>query len=430
MTSPPLAVSADLFQICGDIMIITNKILCRTYQAFFGTSLKFFNWRKPEIFSGIGSIKYIPEILNSAGVSRPIIVTDSHLSKLLFPKTAEILDSAKIAYSLYSGVVPNPTEAVCQAIKEQYIKDGCDSFIALGGGSSIDASKGAAALVVRPDKTIGQLRGLLKVHRNLPPFIAIPTTAGTGSEVTVAAVITDETDKIKSAIMDMHLVPKYAVLDPQLTVGLPPDSTAYTGMDALTHAVEAYLCRRYSTPETEQYCEYAVENIFKNLERAYSDGSDIQARQALLTSSFKAGFAFTRAGVTYVHAIAHAIGGLYDMPHGFLNAVILPIALKDYGDTAVPFLAKLGSIIGIAGSTNKEKASNFIAAIENLNRSLNIPPALDGIRREDIPEITRRALKEANPLYAVPVIYDFNRLEALIEKIRTPDNSLLREASI
>ena len=296
-----------------------------------------------------------------------------------------------------------------------YLKNGCEGFIAFGGGSSMDCAKVAAARVVKPNQTVRQMRGYLKVLKKLPPFFAVPTTAGTGSETTVAAVVTDPETHEKNAINDICLRPKFAVLDPELTVGLPPHITSTTGMDALTHAVEAYIGRS-NTKQTREQAEKATKRIFDNIEEAYNNGKDYEARANMLKGSYWAGCAFTRAYVGYVHAIAHNLGGLYGTPHGLANAVILPYVLEWYGDCIYPQLAKLADIVGITGSSEAEKAQAFIAAIKKLNADMNIPTTFDFIKEEDLPTLIHRALKEGNPGYPVPRIMDYNDMEGVIRR--------------
>ena len=280
----------------------------------------------------------------------------------------------------------------------------------------MDAAKAAAARLARPEKTVPQLGGLLKVRRRVPPLIAVPTTAGTGSETTIAAVVTDGHHKY--AISDLCLIPRYAILDPTLSTGLPPRITAETGMDALTHAVEAYLSRFYNTGMTRALAESAVVAIFAHLERAYRDGASLDDRAAMLQASFDAGAAFTRASVGNVHAIAHTLGGLYGVPHGLANAVLLPLVLEDYGAAAYPRLAHLARLLGLKGDTEATRAKAFIAEIRAMNARMNVPDRLDCIRDEDIPLMARWAAQEANPVYPVPVIYDEARFARVIERAR------------
>jgi alcohol dehydrogenase class IV len=261
---------------------------------------------------------------------------------------------------------------------------------------------------------------LLKVLKKTQLFIAVPTTAGTGSETTVAALVTDTKTHHKYAIMDVFLIPKYAVLDPDLTVGLPPHITSTTGMDALTHAVEAYINWTYNTAETKRFALEAVASIFKNLESVYVDGSDIKAREAMMIASYKAGFAFTRACVGNVHAIAHTLGGLYNTPHGLANAVILPIVLEDYGEQVYSKLAQLAQAAGIAEPTESEAtaAKRFIEHIYAMNERMGIPRGFDFIEDKDIDQMIAWALKECNPLYPVPVLFDAAHYRRVIEKVR------------
>jgi len=398
-------------------MTSMNRAYCRSFQAVFNIGAHFLNWHKPILRSGPGSITSIPELLEESGAAKPLIVTGPHIRTSVLPAVLEVLNDSGTEYEIFSEVEANPSIRTCEKIRVTYELNRCDSFIAVGGGSPMDAAKAAAARIARPDRSIRQLSGLLKVGRKLPPFIAVPTTAGTGSETTIAAVITDQDTHHKAGIMDLHLIPGYAVLDPALTAELSPGITAATGMDALTHAVEAYICRTYNTKESLKDAEEAVAAIFRNLEKAYADGSDIDARNEMLTASFKAGFAFTRAGVGNVHAIAHTLGGLYDVPHGLANAVILPVVLEDYGNTIYHKLARLADITGLPGISEKERSENFIAEIRAMNSRMCIPSGLDMIKEKDIPQMITWALAEANPVYPVPVIYDRERCRHVIEKI-------------
>jgi alcohol dehydrogenase class IV len=395
---------------------------CRIFQFVFNFGAYALNWRKAIPIEGAGSIQKIPGILKQAGVTKPIVVTDPGLMSLgVAQKILSALDSAGVPYALYDKVEPNPTVDTVMAIKSLYVSQQCNGFIAIGGGSAMDAAKGAAALAVFPNKTVNQLGGLLKVWKKIPPLIAVPTTAGTGSETTIAALITDSQTHHKYAIMDLHLIPLYAILDPELTAGLPPHITAATGMDALTHAVEAYLCWTYNTKESIQFALDAVKDIFANLENVYKDGNNLQARLAMLRSSYKAGFAFTRAGVGNIHAIAHTLGGIYNTPHGLANAVIMPVVLRDYGSAVHKKLARLADAAGITGAaTDEEKANAFIAAIFAMNKRMGIPQGFDCIKDQDIPQMIAWAKKEANPLYPVPVIFDSARFEKIIQAIRLP----------
>lgn len=390
----------------------------RSFQAVFNVGARCLHWRRPIPVSGAGSIRKIPELLKKEKVSRVLVVTGPTVGKRLAPGILEELDRAGIAYTLFAEVEANPSVSTVEKIRRLYLDNRCEGFIAIGGGSPMDAAKAAAARIVRPNTPVGKMAGLLKVGKKIPPYIAVPTTAGTGSETTIAAVITDGETHHKYALMDLHLVPKYAVLDPEMTRELPPKITATTGMDALTHAVEAYLCWTYNTQESIRLAEEAVCEIFRYLERAYRDGNDMEARTQMLIASYKAGFAFTRAGVGNVHAIAHTLGGLYNTPHGLANAVLLPIVLEDYGEAVHEKLAHLAELTGVKyGGSDAEKANAFIEEIRAMNRRMEIPSGFDFIREEDIPQMIQWALAEANPVYPVPVVYDSARCERVIRRV-------------
>jgi alcohol dehydrogenase class IV len=399
-------------------MAVVKKAYYRGFQAVFNVGARCLYWRRPIPVSGIGAVARIPELLKKEKVSKVMVVTGPTMGKKLAPKILTELDRAGIAYVHFDQVEANPSVNTVNKIQRLYLDSGCEGFIAIGGGSPMDAAKAAAARVVRPGKQVGQMAGLLKVGRKLPPFIAVPTTAGTGSETTIAAVITDGATHHKYALMDLHLVPKYAVLDPEMTRELPPKVTSTTGMDALTHAVEAYVCWTYNTKESIRLAEEAVCAIFRWLERAYNDGNDMQARTEMLIAACKAGFAFTRAGVGNVHAIAHTLGGLYNTPHGLANAVILPIVLEDYGEVVYTKLARLAELTGVkTDGSEADKARSFIREIRAMNARMNIPTGFDHIREEDIPQMITWALAEANPVYPVPVVYDRERCEKVIRRI-------------
>jgi alcohol dehydrogenase class IV len=396
---------------------------CRVFQFFLNIGARFMPWRKAVPVEGPGSISRIPELLREQGVKKPLVVTDNGLVKAgIVGRITSVLEKAEIPYTLYSDVEPNPSVNTLNAIQKMYLAEGCGGFIALGGGSSMDAAKGAAARVARPNKSVNQMGGLFKVLKKIPPFIAIPTTSGTGSETTIAALITDTETHHKYAIMDLCLIPRYAILDPELTPGPPPAISAATGMDALTHAVEAYLCWTYNTKESIRFALDAVKVIFENLEKVYADGKNIEARQAMMIASYKAGFAFTRAGVGNIHAIAHTLGGLYNTPHGLANAGILPVVLEDYGDKVHKKLARLAGTAGLvsrgSAKSDAEKARIFIDAIYAMNGRMGIPTGFDCIKSEDIPRMIKWAGKESNPFYPVPVVFNEERFLRIIEGLR------------
>ena len=401
-------------------MSTLNNIYCRTFQKVMKFSVNFLDWTPPKVVKGAGAVKQLPELVKKEGLDNVLVVTDKGLMSLhLLDGLFEGLEKAGIKYSVYDEVQPNPTIYNVEDALKIYKENNCQGFIAFGGGSPMDCAKVTAARVVKPNKTPSEMRGLLKILKKLPPFFAVPTTAGTGSETTIAAVISNPDTHEKNAINDPSLRPKYAILDPELTLGLPPHITSTTGMDALTHAVEAYIGGS-NTKQTFEDARIATKLIFENIEKVYENGKDVEARENMLVGSFHAGLAFTRAYVGYVHAIAHNLGGMYGIPHGLANAVILPYVLDYFGKTAYKRLAELADIAGVSGPAqgDREKAKRFIAAIRELNAKMNIPTGFEQIKDEDIPLIAERALKEGNPLYPVPKIMDQADCEALIKSLK------------
>lgn len=400
-------------------MSLTN-VYCRAYQKTMKFAVNFLDWTPPQVIKGAGCIKELPALVKSHGVNNVLVVTDKGLMGLhLLDSLFEGLEKEGVKYSVFDGVQPNPTIYNIEDALKMYKENNCEGFIAFGGGSPMDCAKVTAARVVCPKKSPSDMRGVLKILKKLPPFYAVPTTAGTGSECTIAAVISNPDTHEKNSIMDPVLRPKYAILDPELTAGLPKHITSTTGMDALTHAVEAYIGHS-NTKQTEKDALIATKLVFENIEKAYNDGKDLEARENMLVGSFHAGLAFTRAYVGYVHAIAHNLGGMYGIPHGLANAVILPYVLDYFGETAYKRLAELADVAGVSGpaQSDREKAKRFIAAIRDLNEKMDIPDKFEQIKDEDIPLIAERALKEGNPLYPVPKIMNQAECEALIKKLQ------------
>lgn len=379
-----------------------KKAWYRTYQAVFRVASSLLDWTEPERLEGPGAIKKLPELIKSKGIKNVMVVTDKGLMGLhLLDSLFETLEKEGVAYHVYDGTQPNPTINNIEEARTLYIQNNCEAIIAFGGGSPMDCAKGAGARIARPNTPIPKMRGTLKVLKKLPLLFAVPTTAGTGSETTLAAVVSNPETHEKYPINDPVLRPKYAVLDPELTLGLPKHITSTTGMDALTHAVEAYIGQS-NTKNTEEKARMATKMIFENIEKVYENGKDVEARGQMLTASYYAGVAFTRAYVGYVHAIAHNLGGMYGIPHGLANAIILPYVLEYYGESAHKRLAELADVVGIKGANDAEKANAFIAAIKKFNENMAIPTKIEKIEEKDIPTIVKRALKEANPLYPVP----------------------------
>ncbi len=397
------------------------KLYDRAFQKLMYVGLAMMHWREPELITGAGSLKTVAAKLGELGLKRPLIVTDGflHSIRIYAPLTDE-MDKLGMPYSIYGEAVPNPTVHNIAAAYKIYTEDGCDCLIAIGGGSSMDCAKGCGAQVANPNRTLAQMKGLLKVKKNIPTLFAVPTTAGTGSEVTVTAVITNPEARDKYLMNDLHLIPHYAVLDPTLTYNLPKPVTSTTGMDTLTHAVEAFIGSA-NTRRTKENALAAVKLVFENLYTAYEDGHNEQARLNMQNASYRAGLAFTRAYVGTVHALAHALGGFYGVPHGLANAILLPVVLRAYGKSAHKKLAILADLIGLKGETNAEKANAFIDAIEELNRKMDIPKKIGGkwaILDEDLPALAKHAFDETNPLYPVPKIFSEAQLIEIYKQVQ------------
>jgi len=392
----------------------------RLYQVVFRLAMPFLPWRKPVLLEGPGSVKKLPDLLEELRIKSVLIVTDSTLLKLgLLDGLISGLDVNGCRHAVYDGTIPDPTIENVEEALNLYHEHDCKAIIAFGGGSPIDCAKAVGARVSRPNKPVEKMKGVFKVVFRIPTLIAVPTTAGTGSEVTLAAVISNSETHEKYPINDFCLIPHYAVLDPELTLKLPPHVTAMTGMDAMTHAVETYIGKS-NTMETRKAALEAILLIHQNMLQAYETPGDLNARAAMLKGSHLAGVAFTRAYVGYVHAVAHTIGGFYGIPHGLANAIIMPHVLEFYGSAAECQLAELADHIGICarGQSTAQKADNFIGYIRELNQKMNIPRNIVDIVESDVPEMISRALAEANPLYPVPRILFREDLEKLYSKIK------------
>ncbi len=394
-----------------------KKAYCRIFQACFRLAMPFMPYREPEI---LNSVNEVPTLLSKLGIKSVLLVTDKMLRQ--FGATSNLeksLEAANIKCVVYDETCPNPTVNNVEAARKIYVKENCEALIAFGGGSSMDCAKAVGARIAYPKKTVNQMKGLLKVMRKLPTLIAVPTTAGTGSEVTITSVITNSEIKHKYTMNSFPLIPAYAVLDPAVTLTLPPSLTATTGMDALTHAVEAYIGSS-TTPQTRAYALEAVKLIFENLETAYHDGKNENARRNMLRAAYIAGIAFSKSYVGYVHAVAHTLGGQYNIPHGLANAVLMPIVLDQYGESAYSKLHECAIAAGIATpqDSSENSAKNFIQAIRDMNARMNIPTGFTNIEETDIPMMAEHADAEANPLYPVPKLMDAKELEKIYYKAK------------
>ena len=393
-----------------------KAIYCRSVQAVLRAALPVLPYREPQVFHSCGELS---TVFQKENIRRVLIVTDAGIVRSGIAAQLEaVLDEDDISYAVYDQTRPNPTVVNVEQALSLYRRYRCQALIAIGGGSSMDCAKAVGARLARPGTPLGKLKGTLRILRPLPTLIAIPTTAGTGSETTLAAVITDTQAQHKYVMNDFVLIPKYAVLDARLTLSLPPHLTATTGMDALTHAVEAYIGRS-TTRQTRQEALEATRLVFANVERAYRNGKDYEARSNMLTAAYRAGIAFSRSYVGYVHAVAHSLGGQYNIPHGLANALLLPYVLESYGSCIHRKLHDLAVAAGIASPQEEDAgaAAKFIRAIRQLNARMGIPETLEGIRPEDIPVMAAHAEKEANPLYPVPRLMTREELTFFYEQV-------------
>ena len=387
-----------------------KRFICRAVQTVFRVLLPILPYKDPILLERTNEIW---EVLKEKEIDSVLLVTDRFLHETgMTEKTEQMLWSRGIRCYVYDGVCPNPTVDNVEDAYAEYVRGGCSGLIAFGGGSVIDCAKAVGARAAYPRRSIRQMRGLLRVLRKTPLLIAVPTVAGSGSEAALASLISDPVRKRKYVMYNFTMIPDYAVLDAELTYSVPADLTASIGMDALTHAVEAYIGNT-TTAETRAYALQAVHLIFENLETACTYGCHHEARRKMLYASHIAGIAFSKSYVGYIHTVAHSLGGQYNIPHGLANAVLMPYVLEAYGSAVYEKLHDLGVAAGVCSATDSHElgAKMFIYAIRQLNRRLGLPYTLQGIREADIPALAKHAAAEANPLYPVPVLLEAKDLE-------------------
>lgn len=392
--------------------------LLRVRQAIFSPIQKTQLYMQPRMIKGEHALLDLVDVLKEKHLTHYMIVTTpGFIKRGTLQSFFEALTQNDIQYSIFHDVKPDPEISDVEKLKEMFIKDGCQALIAIGGGSVIDCSKAALACVPMKNLDVKTILHTGRVSKQLPLLIAVPTTAGTGSEVTAGAVITDPIKKRKYALSHLFLIPKYAVLDASLLTSLPAKMTAYSGMDALTHAIEAYI-NCFNNRKTNEYALCAIKSIFQYLVPSFEDGLNMQYRLELLEASYNAGVAISNNYVGYVHAIAHGIGGMYHLQHGMINAIILPIVLEEYGGAVVGKLAKIADVVGITGATDQDKSKQFIQKLKELNHIFSIPTSISEIQNEDIHYLATGAEKEGNPTYPTPVTWNVAQFEKVIRKIK------------
>jgi alcohol dehydrogenase len=347
---------------------------------------------------GIGSLNEAMDAIRKYGFRHALIVTDAGLAKAgVATKVATLLQEQDINATIFDGAKPNPTVSNVEKGLEQLKLSGADFIISLGGGSPHDCAKGIA-LVAANGGEISDYEGVDQSAKPQMPLIAINTTAGTASEMTRFCIITDETRHVKMAIVDRNVTPLLSVNDPALMAAMPKGLTAATGMDALTHAIEAYVSTA-ATPITDACALKAVELISANLRTAVANGNDMPARENMAYAQFLAGMAFNNASLGYVHAMAHQLGGFYDLPHGVCNAVLLPHVESFNASVCPARLKDVATAMGIDTQRldNTEGAAAAIAAIRKLSGDIGIPGGLAelGAKADDIPTLAANAMKDA-----------------------------------
>ncbi|MBQ2983775.1 MAG: iron-containing alcohol dehydrogenase [Candidatus Gastranaerophilales bacterium] len=391
-------------------MNIFEKTYCRIFQFCFKVAIPLLPYYNPEI---LDKVEDIAQILKAKKLSSVLLVTDKSIRNLgLVQNLEDNLAQNEINISIFDEVVPNPTIENVEKAKELYLKNNCQALIAFGGGSVMDCAKAVGARIAKPKQTIPNMAGILRIFKKIPLLFAIPTTAGTGSETTVATVITDSNTKQKYMISDFPLIPKYAVLDASITKSLPPAITATTGMDVLVHAIESFIGNS-TTKKTRAQALEATKLVYENLFEAYENGQNLQARKNMLKAAYLAGCAFTVSYVGYCHAVSHTLSGFYNTPHGLANAIIIPYVLEKYGKKIHKKLKQLAISANLCDekTPEKEAAEQFIQSIKDLNSKMNIGYKIPEIKKDDIEKMAKMAAKEANPIYPVPILMDKNELK-------------------
>jgi alcohol dehydrogenase class IV len=367
-------------------------------------------------FVGSGSLEQLCAHINRMGLSKVLLVTDKPLVDLgIAQRVINSIEANGGQIAIYDGVLPDPTTAMVEAGVQHFKANNCDSVLALGGGSSIDTGKGVAAAATNGD--IASLVGVMKIKNQVAPLFAIPTTSGTGSEVSVAAVISDAQTHAKGLMIDVGIVPAAIALDPSIMLGMPQFVTAATGMDALTHGIETYVST-WANDDVKKYSGTAVKLIFTNLPIVFNQGDDVNAREAMALGSYYAGLSLNISGVGNVHAIAHQLGGKYGIAHGLVNAVVLPHVLERSHLVMATGLAELAALVGIGEDSDSDnvRSLKFISEIKALNKLLGMPQGFEQIQQHDIAILAKDAVSEGRT-YPVPELYDSNDVTTILQKI-------------
>ena len=372
----------------------------------------------PLVFAGEDSSMQLCGNIAQLGMKKVMIVTDAVLVKLgVIQPIQDQLQHNGIEVVIFSDVKPDPTCEIVEKSLALFKNTACDSVLGIGGGSTIDTAK-VLALAAANHKSPKQLFGILKSRKPAYPLFVIPTTAGTGSEVTIAAVISDSETHIKGLVIDPKVVPLATALDPVIMKGMPPAITADTGIDALTHAIESWVSG-FANKQSDYYASAAMKLIMENLKTAFEDGQNIAAREAMALGSHYAGLAMNSAGIGYVHALAHQLGTQYQIPHGRANAIILPHVLEFNRKASEKRLALAAKKIGLSSShTSDEQAANiFIQSVKQLLKDLKINTEIPNLKKQDFPEMIKSAFTEAHGIYAVPKYMNYSDAEQILNRL-------------
>ena len=354
-----------------------RKLYCRAFQAVFKIALPVLPYRKPKL---AGSVKALPEIIEKNNCSRVLIITDPGIQKLrLTARLERALKDAGMFYRIYGKTCANPTTDNVYEALELYRENACDAIIGFGGGSSMDCAKAVGARIVKPNQSLAKMKGILKVHKRLPLLIAVPTTAGTGSEVSPNAILLDERDRLKKGIVSPYLLADTAYVDPMLTMTVPSKVTADTGMDALTHCIEAYT-NKFAHPAVDIYALQGIKLIAANLLRAVRDGNDTEAREAMPLGSLYGGLVLGPVNTAAVDALSYPLGGEFHIPHGLSNAILLPSVMKFNRPANLRKYAEVAIACGAPqGKDDNETAQNGVDFIYELSKAVGIPQKLSDL---------------------------------------------------
>lgn len=392
------------------------KLFSRIYQKIMKVACYFIKWPKPFVIEGTNSSLEIVNVIKENKLQKPLIIVDPFIDQIgLMKHTLDSLDQNNIKYIKNIDVKSEPNVLMIEDIVSIYKESNCDSIIAVGGGSIIDTAKLVGARITNPNKSISKMKGVLKVRKQIPFTITIPTTSGSGSECTVAAVVKDGHSKY--AVNSPKLVPNVAVLDPMFTISLPVSLTLTTGMDALTHAIECYIGNS-NTKTTYQDSIEAISLILNSLESLLANTQDVEKRLQMQKASYLAGAAFTRGYVGYVHSIAHALGAYYNIPHGEANAVLLPLVLEKYKEKIKNKMLKLVDKLDESNLPNEEKLSLFYSKIKSLSLKVKKSIGFTKIDSKDYQELIKHIQKETWPLYPVPRYLEDSELIDIFEKVK------------